>query len=173
MPKELRKGLGLPAALCLLWAITGCQTLHAPTPNTHVASVPSIEIYAHQLAQLDAPELTQRLLKAQAAWNEDNSAANRARLGLVRAQWGYSGFDLEQAVQDLQDSALEAGADWSPSELAFLQFQAAQLGHMSQLKAQVAAATSQTNQLKQELEHAKEKLRAITNIERDINRQKP
>lgn len=172
MPKYLRKIL--PAAACLLWTLSGCQTMNVPSPHTGAPPAQSsVEVYAHQLSQLDAPELGKRLAKAHAAWTKDKSAANRARLGLIRGQRGYSGYAPEQAVQDLRDAALQSGAAWSPSERAFLQFQATQLAHIHELEAQASAAASQTSQLKQELQQEKEKLQAIGEIERDINRQKP
>jgi len=154
------------SALLLLAVLSACQSLAVQVPG----APSSIIGYASQLSEMNSAELSAELDQAEVAWERNQSASNRARLGLIRGLSGHPKFNPNQAADDLRQALLQSTSYWQTNQRAFLSFQAAQLDSIAQREANVGAAYRQRNQVAAELKEARDKLQAISNIERDLSR---
>lgn len=163
---QLNKPILLLAALAVLLSVSACQSLAIKIPG----APSSITGYAAQLTEMDPSQLRSELEDAQSAWEQNNTAANQARLGLVRGMWGYAGFNPERAADELRQALLQSTTYWQTNQRAFLNFQAAQLESIAQRENALGVVYRQKAQVENDLKEAREKLQAISNIERDLGR---
>jgi len=158
-------------AACLLLA--GCAALRGPAETVGaVSEAPPrnlIEYGAH-LHGMDRTALGRALERAHEGWENDPSARNRARLGLVRAEPGHPGHAPGAAVDDLA-SALSGSDNPELDEIdrAYLEFRMAQLRQQLAAQARAEKLRRETERLREQLREAREKLRALADIETRIN----
>lgn len=159
------------AIISLLVTLVGCQNLPTdPEPDSESAPDP-IASYAANLLDLQGPALQNEYDTELKAWQNAPSPHRQARLGLVRAVPGHTGFDPKLASQDLREAlASSEQTTWQTGQRAFLKFQAAQLDTLAQRQAALVQANQEKAQTTQQLDNARNQLEALSTIERELEK---
>lgn len=160
MPRTLISAFRRMLILSLVMGITACGTLQLPADRTVETNLVA---YAAELARLDSTGRRDALEEALARWEETEDPRAQARVGLARGQWGHDGYDPMAAAENLKAALAAESAAWEELERAFLELRAAQLSYLSVREGEV-------KRTRQELDEARRKLRAITDIERTLGR---
>lgn len=151
----------------LLASLAGCQTL----PTDPEPAPDPIASYAADLLDLQGTALQNEYDAELQAWKNIPSPQQQARLGLVRAVPGHTGFDPELASQDLREAlASPKQTTWQAEQRAFLKFQAAQLDTLAQGQAALLQANQEKAQTTQQLDNARSQLEALSTIERELEK---
>ncbi|MDN5862875.1 MAG: hypothetical protein L0H19_05445 [Salinisphaera sp.] len=130
---------------------------------------PGLPGFAYTLANADGNTLEQTLAATQKSWQTHPTARGQARLGLTRGQWGYDGYDPAAAAEHLA-KALQHAESWPSYDRAFVRWRLVQLQHAIDSSDQQGALAAKNQQLQQRLDEARGKLRAITEIERELGK---
>lgn len=155
--------------LVLLLALGGCHTYRAmPPPESSPEPPASLAEYAARLATLDAAGRSQALIAAEADWQAEKNPEARARLGLARAQWGHPEHDPKAAAEDLAAALSAESADWPAYDRAFLSLRIRQLERDLDRRRTHEQLARENERLRQALDEAERKLRALSEIEEQI-----
>lgn len=154
-----------PGPLALLF-FSGCATLPLPGGQPEDGDLIA---YAASLTRMEAEQRQQALTAAQRQWRLTGDSRDRARLGLAYGQWGHDGHDPAAAARNLHGALAAVPADWRQGERGFLETRAAQLAYLAGRESELADAQRETARLRQALDDAERKLRAITAIERNLD----
>lgn len=160
-------------SILLLLVLTGCQHLPSITSNENARGL-ALVLYAQQFAELTKNEREHQLNRTREAYQRHRTALTHACLGLALGQPHYPGYNADAARTHLQAALTDPTAHWSAGERAFLslrldQIQRRQTQHTETQQA-LRALTLEKQQLQNQIEEAKRKLQAITEIEQDIGR---
>lgn len=167
--KQLYRPRWRPALSFALALVLGGCTQGQPRPASTAPPATDLVTYTGQLANRAHTERAQAVERARAAWNAAPSPDNRARLGLAQAQPGQAGYAPEQAADHLAAALAAEGASFSTEDRALLEFVRLQARQASRYREQLQQARAHGQQLSDKLERAERKLRAIGDIERDLD----
>ena len=162
-----RIGMWAAGMLCAL-LISGCQMLPVRVVGASGATTHELISYASELARAEPDALSRYLDTAQRQWKADPGPLTRARLGLVRGQWGYSGFSPRVAADELQAALKANPAPWDDNGRAFLTQRMLLLRYFVSSEGRSRSSATRIKQLEQELADTREKLQAISEIEENL-----
>ena len=147
-------------------SLIGCAALQQP--RTNEPPPPDLVAYAEQLAAADADRRQTALAEARKQWQDQPDPMATARLGLAEGQWGHPDADAAAAADHIEQALNDPEADWTPSVRGFLSVRAATLRHIASLEQAQREARGERDELARALNEARDKLDAITNIERNL-----
>lgn len=158
---KLSLGVLLTAALLMTG---GCQALRGYSFNRW----PEMQDYAQRLSEMDRQQLETAFTRIHDEWERHPSADNWARLGLIRGQPGYPDYKPASAVENLR-TALQIGSSaWDDATRAYLKQRLDQMQALATLESRLDALEQENEQLRALLTEARDKLQALTDIERDL-----
>ncbi len=158
-------------------AQAGCVTLVEPAPAV-AAQPPRIDsalgllVYTQALGTASPAERVRMLADARAAAKRNESPKNLARLALVYGQPGYTGYTPAYGERYAKEALTVGENYWSDNAAAYLKQYAALCADNDQVRQTLAAERERVDTLGDRLLGAHKKLRAITEIETEINRQR-
>ncbi|MAA75841.1 MAG: hypothetical protein CMN28_14165 [Salinisphaeraceae bacterium] len=158
----------------LLLSLSGCHLMQEPTlvleEPSSTQTQPLAAPHAAALSRMSPDELQAEYARADKRHANRPSVETGYELGLVVGQWGHAHFSPGRAAQLLDEagSRMATEGGWSPADIAFLEFQSAQLRYIDARLALLRGSRQENEQMQQRLRQAEEKLRAIADIERSL-----
>lgn len=144
--------------LALVTAIAGCTSMsHVVEPFS--CSKSPLEVFAITVSQSDTGQLKAQFAQTMALYQSKPSTRNRIRLALILAQPGHPHHDPDNAAELLKEALRDNSL--SRDERRFVQLQQAWVQR-------TATLTKENTALRTQLNTAEKKLRAINEIEEDL-----
>ncbi len=161
---------GLSLAGCV---VPADKPVPAPAAATQPPRIdPALELlrYTHTVGAASPAERVQMLADARAAAQRLQSPENLARLALTYGQPGYTGYAPANGERYAKKALATGENYWSDNAAAYLKQYAELCADNDQVRQALAAERKTADTLGDRLAQARQKLRAITDIETEITR---